>query len=209
MLKKYKIRKAIILDRDGTINEMVYNPEFGTIDSPLNSKEFKLLKNIGQAISLLNKMGFLVVVASNQPAVAKGKISLDLLEKINKKMKKELAKDGVRLDAIYYCFHHSDVLQVKVKEYLKNCSCRKPKPGLLLKAAKDLDIDLSKSYMIGDGLTDIQAGKRAGCKTIFLGDLKSYYCEAMTKRKLKPDFIAKNLLEVVKIIKKVEKMLNT
>jgi len=202
--KKYKMKKAVILDRDGTINQMVYNPEFGTVDSPLNPKEFKLLKNAGKAIEFFNKMGFLVIVVSNQPAVAKGKMSLELLKKVNEKMKKEISKEGGRLDAIYCCPHHFDISQVKVKKYLKNCNCRKPKPGLILKAAKNLEIDLSKSYIIGDGLIDIQAGQKAGCKTIFLGKLKSYWCEAMQKREIKPDFIAKNLLEAVKIIKRLK-----
>ena len=120
------------------------------------------------------------------------------------KMKKEIDKEGGRLDAIYCCLHHPDISQVKIKKYLKNCNCRKPKPGLILKAAKDLKIDLSKSYIIGDGLIDIQAGEKAGCKTIFLGKLKSYWCEAMQKREIKPDFIAKNLLEAVKIIKRLK-----
>ena len=195
------MKKAVILDKDGVINEMVYNPEFGTVDSPLNPKEFRLIDGVAKAINLFKKIGFLVIVASNQPAVAKGKMGLELLAEIDKKMKKELAKGGAYLDGVYYCLHHPDPEQVKVKKYLKNCNCRKPKPGLLLKAAKELNIDLSKSYMIGDGLIDIQAGKRAGCKTIFLGNLKNYWCEAMEKQKIKPDFVAKNLLETAKIIK--------
>jgi len=203
--KRSKKRKAVILDKDGVINEMVYNSEFGTVDSPLNPKEFKLLNGVAKAIKLFKKMGFLVIAASNQPAVAKGKMSLELLAEIDKKMKKELSKGGAHLDGVYYCLHHPDASQVKVKKYLKNCNCRKPKPGLLLKAAKDLNIDLSKSFVVGDGLTDIQVGKAAGCKTIFLGNLKSYYYEAMQKRNLKPDFVTKNLLEAVEIIKKVEK----
>lgn len=197
-----KKNKAIFLDRDGVICEMVYNPEFGTIDSPLNPEEFKLLPGVAEALKLFKKMGFLTVVVSNQPVVAKGKTSLPLLEKIDKKMKRELAEKKAQLDAVYYCLHHPDPRQVKVKKYLKNCNCRKPKPGLILKAAKDLNISLPKSYMIGDGLTDIQAGKRAGCKTVFIGSLKSYYCEAMQKLKLKPNFAAKNLLEAAEIIKK-------
>lgn len=202
MTKKSKIKKAIFLDRDGVINEMVYNPEFGTIDSPLNPKQFKLLKGVARAIKIFKKMGFAVVVISNQPPVAKGKMNIELLEKITEKMEEELKKKGAYLDKIYYCLHHSDKKQVKVKKYLKNCNCRKPKAGLLLRAAEDLDLDLLKCYMVGDGLTDIQAGQRAGCKTIFLGDLKPYYHEVMQKKEIKLDFTVKNLLEMVKIIKK-------
>lgn len=204
MSKKNKTRKAVFLDRDGVINEMVYNPEFGIVDSPLNPREFKLLAGVAEAVKLFKGIGFLTVVVSNQPGVAKGKMSLELLERIDKKMKGELAKREAHLDGVYYCLHHPDPQQVKVKKYLKNCDCRKPKPGLLLKAAKDLNIDLSKSYMIGDGLIDIEAGKQAGCKTIFLGNLKPYWYKTMRKRRLKPDFIASNLLEALKIIKRSE-----
>lgn len=205
-LKKAKLKKAIILDRDGVINEMVYNPEFGTVDSPLNPKEFKLLKGVAGAIKLFRKMGFFVVVASNQPIIAKGKTNFQLFKKIDDKMKRELKRRRTYLDGIYYCFHHPDKTQVKVKKYFKNCNCRKPKPGLLLMAAKDLGFNLKESYIIGDGVNDIQAGKAAGCKTIFLGTKKAYLCEAMEKRKIKPDFIVKNLVGAVKIIKKVEKL---
>ena len=197
-----KKNKAIFLDRDGVINEMVYNPEFGIVDSPHNPKEFKFLNGVTEAIKLFKEMGFLVIIVSNQPAVAKGKMTLDLLSKIDKKMEKELSKEKAHFDAIYYCLHHPDSLQVKVKRYLKNCNCRKPKPGLLLKAAKDFNIDLAKSYLIGDGLIDIQAGKEAGCQTVFLGNLKAYWFEAMEKQKIKPDFFTKNLLEFAEKLKK-------
>jgi len=201
-LKRLKLKKAIILDRDGVINEMVYNPRFGTIDSPLNPKELKILKGADRAIELFREMGFLVVVASNQPIIAKGKTSQELFKKIDDKIKRELKRRGTFLDGIYYCFHHPDRVQVKVKKYLKICGCRKPRPGLLLRAARELNFNLKKSFMIGDGLTDIQAGKAAGCKTIFLGTKKAYLWEAMNSNKIRPDFIAKNLLEAVKIIKK-------
>ena len=194
--------KAVFLDRDGVINEMVYNPDFGTIDCPLNPKEFKLLPGVAKAVKLINEMGFLAIVISNQPCVSKGKISLKLLEEINKKLERELAKEGACLDGIYYCFHHPDSSQVKVKKYLKKCGCRKPMPGLLLEAAKEMNVVLSKSYMIGDGFTDIQAGKRAGCKTIFLGHLRPSWCIPKEALKVKPHFRAKNLLSAIKLIKK-------
>ena len=195
------MNKAIFLDRDGVINEMVYNQDFGTVDSPLNLSEFKLIKGVAETIKILKAKGFLVVVVSNQPAVAKGKMTLVFLNRITRKMKKELKIGGANLDSVYYCLHHPDSGQVKIKKYLKNCDCRKPKPGLLLKAAKDLNIDLRKSFMFGDGLTDIEAGQAAGCKTIFLGSLKAYYVEVMNKKNIKPDFVAKNLLKAAKIIK--------
>ncbi len=163
-----KKNRAIFFDRDGVINELVYHPKFRAFESPLSSKEFKLKKGISLVMKILKEMGFLLIVISNQPSIAKGKMTLRQLNDINKKMRKQLAKKEVYLDAIYYCLHHPDPKQVKNKKYLKKCKCRKPKPGLLFKASQDFHIDLSKSFMIGDTLNDIRAGKQAKCKTILL-----------------------------------------
>ncbi|MFH1657322.1 MAG: HAD family hydrolase [bacterium] len=195
------MNKAVFLDRDGVINEIVYNSDFGLIDSPLNPEEFKILPGVGEAIKLINELGFLAVVVSNQPCVAKGKTSLQLMAEIGRKMEEELAKERARLNGVYYCFHHPDASQVKVNKYLADCACRKPKPGLLLQAARDLNIDLADSYMIGDGLTDVQAGTVAGCKTVLLGKPNHSWQIEMEKQKIKPDFIVNNLLEAVNIIK--------
>ena len=196
--------KAVFLDRDGVINKIVYSSEFGIVDSPKNPAEFDLFDGVGEAVKFFKEIGFLVIIVSNQPGVAKGKMSLELLEEITKKMKRELAQKGAYLDGVYYCLHHPDSSQVKIKKYLKNCNCRKPKPGLLLKAAKELDIDLTKSYIVGDGLTDIQAGRQAGCRTIFLGNLKCEICREMAKQKIKPDYIVSDLSSAARIIQKVE-----
>lgn len=196
--------KAVFLDRDGVVNEMVYNPEFGLVDSPLNPEEFKLRPNVALIIKILREMNFKVIVISNQPGIAKGKMDCKILKAIDNKMKQELFKEGACLDGVYYCLHHPDVLQVKVKRYLKKCNCRKPQSGLLLKAAKKHNIDLLKSYMVGDGITDICAGQKAGCQSIFLGNLNSYWYEAMRRYETKPDFVAKNILEILKIIKKLK-----
>jgi len=195
------MKKAVFLDRDGVINAMVYNPDYGIVDSPINPEEFKLLPGVGKAIKRIEEMGFLTLVISNQPGIAKGKLSLKVLEAIDKKMKEELAEFGARLDRIYYCLHHPEAIK---KEYRKNCPCRKPNPGLLLKAAEELQISLNSSYMIGDGLTDIQAGERAGCKTILLGRLKCDLCRLMEDLEVKPDLIASNLARAVKLIEKLE-----
>lgn len=196
--------RAVFLDRDGVVNEMVYNPEFGLVDSPLNPEEFRLRPDVALVIKTLREMDFKVIIISNQPGIAKGKMNSKILEAINNKMKQELFKKGAYLDDIYYCLHHPDVLQVKVKRYLKECDCRKPRPGLLLKAAKKHNIDLSKSYMVGDGVTDIGAGQGAGCRSIFLGNFNSYWHKAMQENETKPDFVAKNILEVLKIVKEVK-----
>ena len=117
-------------------------------------------------------------------------------------MKKELAKDGATIDAEYYCFHHPES---KIKKYKKICDCRKPKPGMLLQASKDYDIDLKKSWMIGDGLTDIQAGISAGCKTILMGTFKCYHCAKMQELGIKTDFVSPNLFKA-SIITEKERM---
>ena len=182
--------KAVFLDRDGTINEIIYYQDLGIIDSPFTEEQFKLLPGVGEAIKVLNQNGFKVIVTSNQPGIAKGHFSIETFEKIREKMRTELSKHGALLDAEYYCLHHPEA---KNKEYKKNCECRKPKPGLLLKAAKDLNIDLPNSWMVGDGLTDIEAGKKAGCKTILIGNMKCDLCRLMDEKNIRPDYIVKNL----------------
>jgi D-glycero-D-manno-heptose 1,7-bisphosphate phosphatase len=180
---------------------MVYNPEYGIVDSPSNPEQFELLSGVGKAVKLMNEMDMLVILISNQPGIAKEKYTHQILDAINQKMQKELAKYGAHLDAIYYCLHHPDAV---LEEYRIVCNCRKPKPGLLEKASKEHNIQLESSYMIGDGLTDIQAGKAAGCKTIFLGQQKCYVCQRMEALNAKPDFIVSDLLEAVKLIQKTE-----
>ena len=129
-------RRAVFLDRDGVINRMVYNSEFGLVDSPQNPEEFKLLPGVGEAIRLVNETGFLVVVVSNQPGVAKAKFTLDILEAMTQKMHDELAQAGAHLDGVYYCLHHP---QAVVGSYRTTCTCRKPAPGLLIQAAEELN----------------------------------------------------------------------
>jgi len=191
--------RVVFLDRDGVINEIVYFPELGLLDSPLNPRQFKLLPNTAEAIKIFNRLGLKVVVASNQPAIAKGKMTKELFEKIRAKMIRELKKGGARIDAEYYCFHHP---KAKYKKYRVRCNCRKPKPGLLLRAAKDLEINLSKSYVVGDSLTDIEAGKVAGCKTFLVGYLKSYLSKLIEDRDVRPDYIVPSLSHAARVIKK-------
>ena len=157
-----KPQKAIFLDRDGTINQYV-----GFLR---NIDDFKLIDGVGQAISLINQSAFLTVVVTNQPVIARGEVSLDELTEIHHKMETLLGKDGAYIDDLYYCPHHphkgydGEVASLKI-----DCECRKPKPGMLLHAAKDHHIVLSDSWMIGDSENDIMAGKAAGCKTAYIG----------------------------------------
>jgi D-glycero-D-manno-heptose 1,7-bisphosphate phosphatase len=191
--------RAVFLDRDGVINEIAYFPELGILDSPLNPSQFKLMRGAATAIGVFNRLGLKVIVVSNQPAVAKGKMTEAVFERVRLKMKALLEERGARVDAEYYCFHHP---KARKKEYKVDCDCRKPKPGLLLKAAKEHSLDLSRCYMVGDGVTDIKAGRLVGCKPIFVGDLKCDLCRLMERMEVKPDFIAPSLLAASKIIEK-------
>jgi D-glycero-D-manno-heptose 1,7-bisphosphate phosphatase len=189
--------KAVFLDRDGVINELIYYEEMGIIDSPFTTEQFKLFPDAGKAIKKLKKLGFTIVVVSNQPGIAKNTFSMETFDKIRKKMKRELKKQGTTVDAEYYCFHHP---YGKIKKYTQICDCRKPKPGLLMQAAKDHNIDLSNSWMVGDGITDIQAGQAAGCKTILIGRMKCDFCKMMQDVKVQPNYIAPNLYKAALII---------
>lgn len=194
--------QAIFLDRDGIINAMVYQPEFGLIDSPANPDEFVLLPGVGEAVKQINQMGFLAIVISNQPGVAKGKFTLDLLEATKQKMHQELAAYDAHLDAVYYCLHHPDAA---VPAYRVECDCRKPRPGLLLQASEEWNIALQDSYFVGDGISDIVAGHGAGCKTFLVNSRKCYICDELARQQVEPDFIAKNLADVVECIRIIEK----
>lgn len=152
-------QKAIFLDRDGTINKYV-----GFLRK---QEEFELLPGVAEAIRIINASGYLAIVVTNQPVIARGEVSLSELETIHNKMETLLGKEGAYLDRIFFCPHHPDKgYEGEVAELKFECECRKPKPGMLLKAAKELNIDLSKSYMIGDSDSDIQAGNSAGCKSV-------------------------------------------
>ena len=149
-------QKAIFLDRDGTINKYV-----GFLTKP---EQFELLPGVAEAIKMINKSGYLAIVVTNQPVIARGDCTWDELQQIHDKMETELGKEGAFLDAIYICPHHKDKgFEGERPEYKFDCECRKPKPGLLLQAAKDFNIELSQSFMVGDSESDIQAGKSAGC----------------------------------------------
>jgi len=194
--------KAVFLDRDGVINEVIYHKEMGIIDSPFTVEQFKLLPKVAEVINIFHDLGFRVIVVSNQPGMAKDHFSIDVFEKIREKMNTELKKDDAEVDAEYYCFHHP---YATVKKYKKICNCRKPKPGMLQKAAEEHNIDLSKSWMIGDGIIDIAAGQTAGCRTILIGRMKCDLCKIMEDENVKPDYIKPNLYKASLIIKNKER----
>lgn len=150
-------QKAIFLDRDGTINKYV-----GFLR---NIDDFELIDGVSEAIKLINQSGYLAIVVTNQPVIARGEVSWDELHEIHRKMETLLGKDGAYIDGMYICPHHPDKgFEGERPEYKIDCDCRKPKPGLLLQAANDFNIDLTESYMIGDSQRDIEAGENAGGK---------------------------------------------
>jgi D-glycero-D-manno-heptose 1,7-bisphosphate phosphatase len=156
--------RAVFLDRDGVINEMV--PSSEGPDSPRSVDEFKLLSGAAAAVRMLNRLGLPVVVISNQPGVAKEKFPAANLDEMTKRMTEALRDDQAELQGIYYCMHHPEAV---VDAYRKSCDCRKPKPGLLVQAAKDMNLTLAGSYMVGDQPKDIAAGKSVGCTTMLIG----------------------------------------
>jgi D-glycero-D-manno-heptose 1,7-bisphosphate phosphatase len=190
-------RRAVFLDRDGVINPLIYHQDHGIVDSPFTLRQFSVLPRVPQAIRLLNDLGFAVVVASNQPGIAKRHFDLDLLGQFENKLRKALTPSGAHIDAAYYCLHHPDA---SVRKYRLHCDCRKPAAGMLRQATDELGLSLEDSYMIGDGLTDIEAGHTAGCQTIFIGRWKCEYEQFIHPPDLRPSFVAKDLWEAAKLI---------
>ena len=178
-------QKAIFLDRDGTINKYV-----GFLR---NIDDFELIDGVAEAIRKINESGYLAIVVTNQPVIARGEVSFEELEEIHNKMETLLGKEGAYLDAIYYCPHHPHKGYDGERPELKiKCDCRKPKPGMLLKAAEDFNIDLSKSWMIGDGENDVKAGINAGCKTALIGQGKENIGQLVSEKSLL-GFVKNNL----------------
>ena len=189
--------KAVFLDRDGVINELVYHREQEVIDSPFTVKQFKLMRGVTDAIKLLQQNRYLVVAVSNQPGIAKGHMTESVFTAIDEKMKKELGNAGIKLDGEYYCLHHPES---QISKYKVKCNCRKPEPGLLQKASEELDIDLKESWLVGDNLSDIAAGKAVLCNTVLLGNMKCETCHLMEEKGVYPDFVAGDLLSASGII---------
>lgn len=168
-------QRAVFLDRDGTINKHV-----GFLR---NIDEFELIPSVAKAVKKINESGYLAIVVTNQPVLARGEVTREQLMEIHNKMETLLGAEGAYLDAIYYCPHHPHKgYEGEVHELKIDCDCRKPKPGMLLKAAEDLNIDLSQSWMIGDSRSDILAGKAAGCRTALIG--RENFCQEVTATSL-------------------------
>lgn len=181
-------KKAVFFDRDGVINI-----EKNFILSP---DQMELIREAPEALRIINESIFLAVLFTNQSAVARNLITLDELSQIHQKMKLDLKQAGAYFDAVYFCPHHPGFdLEGVNPDLIQDCECRKPKPGMLIQAARDLDIDLAKSFVIGDAGRDIQAGKDAGCTTIGVRTGKN-----IETFDIYPDYVFDNVLQAVQFI---------
>jgi D-sedoheptulose 7-phosphate isomerase len=190
-------RRAVFLDRDGVINRYAYNAELGTVDSPANPAEFALLPGAAEAIAQWNRLGLPVLVVSNQPGIAKGKLTPQLLDAIDCKMRGELALAGAHLDGVLYCRHHPEAV---LPEYRSDCDCRKPKPGLLLRAAASWNVDLAGSFLVGDDVPDVLAGRAAGVTTLLLAPHRCTVCEEFAARGAVPAALVQDLPQAADFI---------
>ena len=181
--------KAIFFDRDDTLIE-----DPGYINSP---EQVKLLSGVPRALIELKALGYKLIVITNQSAVARGIVTEKVLGDIHKRLEKLLAEKNAYLDGIYYCPYHPDGV---VKKYRQESELRKPNPGMLLKAAEEMDLDLDESWCVGNSASDIEAGLRAGCKTILI-DIPSRQLQ-LKPGEPRPDYKAINMKEVVNIVKK-------
>ena len=181
--------KAIFLDRDDTLIE-----DAGYINNP---DQVKLLDGVAEALIELKNMGYKLIVASNQSGVGRGIISENVLEQIHNRLEQSLAEKGAYLDRIYFCPYHPDAV---IPKYRRESDWRKPAPGMLLAAAKEFDIELNQSWMVGNSARDIEAGQRAGCKTIRIDNPARR--KPTEKNEPAPDYKGVNLKEAVNIIKK-------
>ncbi len=186
--EKNTLQPAVFLDRDGTINE-----QMGYIN---HSCRFQLLPGAAEAIKKLNDADIPVVVISNQSGLARGYFPEELLDEVHEKMNRLLAEKGAHVDAIYYCPHHPEA---KEEQFRAACSCRKPKPGLVLKAAEQLNLDPGRSYVVGDRWSDIKTAANCGAKSVLVrtGYGRGDELYIGPQQKIQPDYIAEDLMEAV------------
>jgi len=185
------MRRAVFIDRDGTISE-----EVGYINHP---SRFRVFPYAAAAIKHLNDHGWLAIVVTNQAGVARGYFSEDMIQTVHAGMTRELENGGARLDAVYYCAHHPSVGE---PPYRLDCDCRKPKPGLISRAARDFDINLAGSWMVGDRYSDVELARNAGVKSMFVlsGYGRGEWEHQRSSWTEQPDLVAEDLLEAVRVI---------
>jgi D-glycero-D-manno-heptose 1,7-bisphosphate phosphatase len=186
------VRAAAFLDRDGVLNELVADPVSGAGESPLRVEDVHLIPGAAAAAACLARAGYVLVCVSNQPAAAKGRVSVARLLAVHQRVTKLLAREGVTLAASRLCLHHTEGV---VPELAEPCTCRKPAPGMLLDAAAALDLDLASSWMVGDTDADLAAGRAAGCRTLLIRHPGSVHKRLQA---VSPDIVADSLCDGVK-----------
>lgn len=185
LLNKQNSRPAVFLDRDGVLIK--------DMDKDPRKENVKILPGVYEAVKKINDSGMLAIVVTNQPMIAKGFVTLNDVDDVHKLLETKLGEHGAYLDDIYICPHHPEKgFDGEVKELKIECECRKPKPGLLIKAFNDYNVDFEKSWMIGDRESDLIAGKKVNCRTILVGDILTSSNYA--------DFQCKNLLDAINLI---------
>lgn len=184
-------RRAVFIDRDGTISE-----EVGYVNHP---SRYRVFPYAAEAIGLLNRAGWLAVLVTNQAGVARGYFAEDIIGMVHNLLAEELERGGARLDAIYYCPHHPSVGDVP---YRFDCDCRKPKPGLIRRASKEFDIDLARSWMVGDRYGDTELARNAGVRAAFVlsGYGRGEWEYQRGAWRHQPDMVAEDLLDAVRRI---------
>lgn len=189
------------MDRDGVLNDLEYNPDEGNIGSPLSVRQLRVAPYAGESVRRIKELGFKAILVSNQPGVAKRQLTYAEFERMNAVVREQLAKDGAVLDGEYYCLHHPDAL---VAKYRLDCDCRKPKPGLILRAAEENGVDLHRSFYVGDALVDVKAGRSAGCKTIFLGHVTAFLARMIEMEDAEPDYVLPSLRQVPDLLRRLQ-----
>jgi D-glycero-D-manno-heptose 1,7-bisphosphate phosphatase len=190
--------RAVLLDRDGVINSLVYHQDAGIIDSPFTRAQFRLLPHVPEAIRMLNDLGLRVAIVSNQPGIAKGHFQREMLDWFDRTLLAQIQSAGGHIDRIFYCLHHPAAILPSLR---RRCHCRKPQIGLLRKAAAEFKVSLSECYMVGDGIPDLLAGTRAGCRTIFVRKWKCEVCQIKAALYVRPALVAEDLWQAAKLIR--------
>lgn len=195
------MNKAVFVDRDGTLNEMVYDEAHGLFDSPRRPEQVRAVPFAGRFLRDLRALGYRIIVVTNQPGIAKGTLKLAQLHAVNKRLLELLSHEDGTWDDLRFCPHHPEGGPGAKSKYVTACECRKPKPGLLVAAARDHGLDLERSWMVGDGLVDVQAGRAAGCRTILVTRLKIEQVERLFAAGIrKIGSVAQDLTEARRLI---------
>lgn len=192
-------KKAVFLDRDGVINELVFNDSTEWLDSPFSEEEFIYKEGIIATLKEIQQRGYYIFIVTNQPAAAKGKVRLEKLYDLNAWLTEDLRSKGIHIEFLNVCPHHPEGSAKTEYDFLRgNCPCRKPREGMIRDLLEVYRIDREHSYMVGDSYTDIEAGKRAGVKTVFLGQMKCDMCQRM--KDFKPDKMICRIEELLGVL---------